>query len=118
AAPVAKGGDGAAQVLLGTIDVERHEQAPAFVGAGGAVAMKEVGGQRGEARPGEAVCDVLDVRHQPPPLPDDDHALAVGRRGLGAGKVALCAAAVGGELDHLSHGRDLYHPPSTRVEWL
>src|SRR5437867_6515143 len=92
--------DGAPQVLLGLADVERHEELAGPVGLVGRLAVIHVGRQRGESLGGEAVADVLDVLHQPPPLLDHEHARALARRG--SRQVARGLAAVRGKLRHLA----------------
>ncbi len=83
---VGRGGGGAA----GT----RHRQVGLVV-AGGGTAV-QVGGERGEAGSREPVCDVEDVRDEPPPFLKDDDA---GSRRAAVREVRPDAV----ELDHLAH---------------
>ena len=71
--------DGAAHVLGGLLDVQRHHQLAGLVGLGGRLAVVQVGGEGDEALGGEAVAHVLDVVDQPPPLLDHDDAGAAAR---------------------------------------
>ena len=67
-------GDRPAQVLDGPVEVQRHHQLAGLVRLGGALAVEEVRRQGHEALGGEAVAEVGDVGHEPPPLLDDHQA--------------------------------------------
>ena len=102
--------DGAGHVAGRLVEVERHHQLAGAVGFGGGVAVVQVRCERREPGVAEAVGDVLDVRHQAPPLLDHDHA-----RASAVAEVAAAGAAVAREVDHLAHGRPRYwddHAPS------
>jgi hypothetical protein len=92
--------DATRHVLARLGHVHRHHQLARAVGLGRRLPVVQVRGERGEAGGGEAVDDLLDVRHEAPPLLDHEHAGPVGR-----GEVALARAAVAGEGDDLAHDR-------------
>ena len=103
--------DRTGHVLRRLVEVQRHHQLAGAVGFGGALAVVQVGRERREPRGGEAIDDVGDVRHQPPPLLDHDDA---GTAAV-AGQVAVARVAVGRKSQHLTHARKLVAAPRSIV---
>ncbi len=94
-------GDGAPHVADRACGVELHGELARIVGLARPPAVVEVRRERDEALAREAIGDVPDVRHEAPPLLDDDDAgaLAAARRG----EVAV-GGAVAAEGHPLTHG--------------
>ena len=88
------------QVLLGLLDVERHEELARPIGLTGRLALIHVGRQHREARRGEAVAHRLDMRHQTPPLLDHQspRSLAGSRRR----EIPVRRMSIGWKLHHLA----------------
>ena len=106
--------DRAAHVLGSLTHVEGHHQLAGLVGLGRGLSVEQIGRQGDEPLGGEPVDDVLDVRHEAPPLLDHDQSRTATRFGHGA--VAGTGVAVARKFDVFTHGREPYRRTCASVD--